>query len=71
MKQGNPTKRFGLLALISAMLGGLISRPQGVTDQELHQRKTFVLMNGGRAPIPNRMKNQRQKRKSQRQTNTH
>ena len=31
MKQGNPTKRFGLVALISAMISGLTSRPEGVT----------------------------------------
>ena len=63
MKQGNPTRKFGLVSLISAMIAGLTSKPNGVTDQELQQRKAFVLTNGGRAPIPSKFPNQRQKRK--------
>lgn len=56
MKQGNPTKRFGLVALISAMISGL-------TSTDLVQRKNNVLINGGCAPIPSKFPNQRQKRK--------
>jgi len=63
MKQGNPTKRFGLVAFISAMISGLASRPEGVTHGELVQRKNMILTNGGRAPIPSKIPNQRQKRK--------
>ena len=69
MKQGNPTKRFGLVALIGAMLSGMTSKPEGVTERDLHQRRTFVLTNGGIAPIPAKMLNQRQKRKRNRQIN--
>ena len=68
MKQGNPRKRFGLVALIGAMLAGLQSKPEGVTEQDLQQRRSFVLTNGGNAPIPHRVLNQRQKRKRNRQT---
>lgn len=71
MKQGNPTRRFGLVALIGAMLSGLTSKPQGVTEQDLQQRRTYVLTNGGKAPIPHRVLNQRQKRKRNRQTNNY
>lgn len=51
------------------MLGGLTAKPQGVTEQDLQQRRTYVLTNGGNAPIPHKMLNQRQKRKRNRQTN--
>ncbi len=63
MKQGNTTKRFGLVALLSAMLGGMVRKPEGTTDADLHQRRNMVLTNGGRAPIPYRLPNQRQRRK--------
>jgi len=71
MKQGNPTRRFGLVALIGAMLSGLTSMPENVTALELHQRKSVLLTNGGKAPIPQRFLNQRQKRKLNRQTNNY
>ena len=69
MKQGNPRKKFGVIALLGAMISGLVSRSNTDNAQvsELHQRKNFLLTNGGRAPIPGRMKNQRQKRKLNRQ----
>ena len=63
MKQGNPTKRFGLVALIGAMIAGLTSKPKGVTTQDLQARRLHVLINGGVAPIPHRIPNQRQRRK--------
>lgn len=69
MKQGNPTKRFGLIALISAMIAGLTSKPDKVTTQDLQQRKSYLLINGGKAPIPNRLPNQRQRRKLNAQCN--
>lgn len=69
MKQGNPNrKRFGLIALIGAMIAGFTSKPDGMSTQELQQRKAFILTNGGRAPIPNRIPNQRQRRKLAAQT---
>ena len=69
MKQGNPTKRTGVIALIAAMLSGMKSKPEGVSHKDLIQRKSFLLTNGGVAPIPARLLNQRQKRKRFRQTN--
>ena len=69
MKQGNPTKRFGLIALIGAMLAGMTARPEGVEHKDLVQRRTYLLTNGGVAPMPQRMMNQRQRRKRNRQTN--
>lgn len=69
MKQGNPNKkRFGLVALISAMIAGLTSKPEGVTTQDLQRRRSTVLINGGVAPIPHRLPNQRQRRKLAAQT---
>jgi len=70
MKQGNPTRRFGIIALIGAMLSGLTARPKGVTEQDLQQRRTVLLTNGGMAPIPTRVLNQRQKRKRYRHSHT-
>lgn len=67
MKQGNPTKKFGLVALIGAMISGLVERPKGVTVEELAYRKNMVLTNGGRSPIPSKFLNQRQRRKLARQ----
>ena len=64
MKQGNPTKRFGIIALISAMIAGLTSRPENTSVKDLHQRRSVLLTNGGAAPIPQRLPNQRQRRKS-------
>ena len=69
MKQGNPTRRFGLVALIDAMLSGLAKKPDGVKDTDLQQRRTMLLTNGGNAPIPSKFLNQKQKRKLARQTN--
>lgn len=69
MKQGNPNrKRFGIIALISAMISGLTSRPEKMDVAELQQRRAFILTNGGRAPIPTRVLNQRQRRKRAAQT---
>jgi len=69
MKQGNPTRRFGLVALIGAMLSGIASKPEGIKDHDLQQRRTMLLTNGGNAPIPNKLPNQRQRRKLNRQMN--
>ena len=68
MKQGNPRKRFGLVALIGAMISGLVDIPKEVSVQELQARRSFVLTNGGNAPIPRRLPNQRQRRKLAAQT---
>lgn len=69
MKQGNPNKKRGIIALISAMIAGMTSRPEGVGHTELVQRRSYLLTNGGVAPIPTRVLNQRQRRKRNRQTN--
>jgi len=68
MKQGNASKKFGIIALIGAMISGMTSRPEGVQHKDLVQRRTYLLTNGGVAPIPSRVLNQRQKRKRNRQT---
>ena len=68
MKQGNPTRRFGLIALLSAMIGGTVAMPKGEDTASLSHRKNMVLTNGGAAPIPYKMMNQKQRRKLQRQT---
>ena len=70
MKQGNPTRRFGIIALIGAMISGMTSRPEGVEHKDLVQRRTYLLTNGGVAPVPSRMMNQRQRRKRNRQMNS-
>lgn len=53
------------------MLSGMVSRPEGMSDAEIHERRASLLTNGGRAPIPHKMLNQRQKRKLKRQTNNY
>ena len=63
------SKGFGMIALIGAMLSGLTAKPEGVTTEHLQNRRSFLLTNGGKAPIPHRVLNQRQKRKIARQTN--
>jgi hypothetical protein len=68
MKQGNPTKKFGMIAFISAMLSGMAKRPEGIEHQDLVKRRTTLLTNGNIAPIPFRTMNQRQRRKLKRQT---
>lgn len=68
MKQGNQTKRFGIISLLGAMISGMASRPADMEHKDLVQRRTYLLTNGGIAPIPSRMLNQRQKRKLKRQT---
>lgn len=63
MKQGDPTKKLGIIALIGAMLSGMSKAPDGITSGDLHQRRSILLTNGGMAPIPRRLPNQRQRRK--------
>ena len=70
MKQGNAKKKFGIIALISAIINGAQQMPQGRTIQDLSQQKTNLLINYGRAPIPAKMLNQRQRRKIYRQSHT-
>lgn len=68
MKQGNPTKKLGLIGLISAMLRGAHPIPETHDFGSLSRKKNILLTNGGAAPIPGRSRNQRQKRKLYRQT---
>ena len=67
MKQGNPTKRFGIIALMSAMIAGFTAKPEGVTHAHLETRKAALLTNGGYGGMRSNAKNQRQKRKAARQ----
>lgn len=62
-------RRFGLVALIRAMLTGLAQRPENMDNRDLLERRADLLTNGGRAPLPQRTYNQRQKRKRNRQNN--
>lgn len=71
MKQGNPTKRFGIIALIGAMLQSIVEKPEGVTESDLIYRRNMLLTNNGKAPIPSKFLNQKQKRKIKRQTNNY
>jgi len=68
MKQGNPTRKMGIIALIGAMISGMANRPAGVEHKDLVQRRSRLLTNGYDAPIPHKLMNQRQKRKLNRQT---
>ena len=63
MKQGNPNKRFGIIALLSAMIAGTKSMPDNLSHHDILTKKRMLLTNGGYAPIPYRLLNQRQKRK--------
>lgn len=70
MKQGNPRKRFGIIALISAILNGIEQMPKETNRITLETQRSNLLTNYGRAPIPSKMLNQRQKRKRYRQSHT-
>lgn len=70
MKQGNPNRKLGLVAFLSAIFSGALPAPKGVTKEAILQRKNNVLINYGNAPIPPRILNQRQKRKRFRQSHT-
>lgn len=59
MKQGNPQKKIGRVALISGMISGMIATGNKDYSMQLMQQKNTLLTNGGRAPIPDRMLNQR------------
>ena len=64
-------KTLGLVATIAAMFSGMESLPEGMSFADLERIRTTALTNGGRAPIPSKMLNQRQRRKLNRQTNNY
>jgi len=71
MKQGNPQKKMGRVAMLAAMISGMLSTGNKAYTMQMMQEKSMLLTNGGRAPIPGKMLNQRQKRKRYRQSHTY
>ena len=68
MKQGNPTKKFGRVAMLMALIGGMFNS-SGKEKAEAMREKNGLIMNFG-GPVPRRILNQRQKRKRYRQSHT-
>jgi hypothetical protein len=67
---GRPQQpRKGRVAILTALIAGMISTGNKLYTIGLMQEKNDLLTNGYRPPIPARMKNQRQKRKHDRQMN--
>jgi len=58
----------GTIVLLATMIMGLRQKGQQEYTPQLMHRRTMLLTNGGNAPIPNKILNQRQKRKRNRQT---
>jgi hypothetical protein len=65
------SKTLGLIATIAAIFSRSQSLPEGMNHSDLNSIRVTALTNGGRAPIPSKMLNQRQKRKLNRQTNNY
>jgi len=64
MKQGNPQRKIGRVAALSAMINNMVSMGSGgVYTKDMMHQKNSLLTNGGVAPIPHKFLNQRQKRK--------
>lgn len=65
MKQSNlqQPKKVGKVAKLTAMINGMNATGNGKYAIQLMQEKSMLLTNGGRAPIPSSVPNQRQKRK--------
>lgn len=69
MKQGNPQKRLGLIAMIGAILSGALNTGGKIDAPALMQRRNGLILNIGGA-MPRKILNQRQKRKRFRQSHT-
>ena len=67
MKQGNPTKKFGRIAMLIGIIGGIFSSP--MQKIEAMKTKDNLLLNRG-GFSQRRELNQRQKRKRYRQSHT-
>lgn len=66
---GRKGRKLGLVAILGAMIKGALARPGETNVKDLMVHRDMLLTNGGVAPIPPRMPNQRQRRKLNRQTN--
>lgn len=66
MKQGNPTKKFGRIALLMGIIGGLFNSSSSQRIEAMKEKNKLILNFGG--PAPRRVLNQRQKRKRYRQS---
>lgn len=61
-------KKLGIIATINAMINSFTKQKYKTDDIiNLIRRRDMLLTNGNTAPIPTRLKNQRQKRKLARQ----
>ena len=71
MKQGNPQRKMGRVAVLTAIISGLFGAgDNGYQTPSLMKEKNMLLTNGGVAPIPAKMLNQRQNRKRYRQSHS-
>ena len=68
MKQGNSRKKFGKIAYLMAVIGGLFSSSSTERVQAMETKNGLIMNYGG--PEPKRVLNQRQKRKRYRQSHT-
>ena len=66
MKQGNPTRKIGRIAMLMAVIGGMFSPAQKI--DAMKQKDNLLLNRGGFSQ--RRELNQRQKRKRYRQSHT-
>lgn len=63
MKQGNPQKKMGRVAMIAAAIAGLFSGVGKGSVPVLMKEKSDLLTNRIYGPAPRKILNQRQKRK--------
>jgi len=68
MKQGNPQRKMGKVALLMALIGGMFSSLSNQRVQAMQEKNNLILNFGG--PEPRKHLNQRQKRKRYRQSHT-
>lgn len=64
-------KPMGRVAIINKLAQDMIDKGQGEYARGLIMERDMLLVNGRRPPIPDRMLNQRQKRKLIRQSGGH
>lgn len=68
MKQGNPTKKFGRIAMLMAVISGMFNASSSQRAEAMKEKNNLILNFGG--PAPRKIMNQRQKRKRYRQSHT-
>ena len=67
MKQGNPTRKMGKIAMLMAVIGGMFGSSPTQRVEAMKQKDNLLLNRGGFSQ--RRVLNQRQRRKRNRQTN--